>query len=83
MFSFFSASIGLVLSDQGGPRGTEASASSPEGIASSPDISARSPGASPGSPGQVRLLLQVQLPEEATTPLSLTPHPSSSSAAAR
>ena len=83
MFSFFSASIGLVLLDQGGPRGTEASASSPEGIASSPDISARSPGASPGSPGQVRLLLQVQLPEEATTPLSLTPHPSSSSAAAR
>jgi len=70
-----------VLSDEGSPKGTEASASSPEGISNSPEISARSPGASPGSPGQVRLLLQVLLPEEATTPLSLTPHPSSSAAA--
>ncbi len=61
-----------MLSDQGVPRGTEASASSPEGISGSPEITARSPGASPGSPGQVRLLLQVQLPEEATTPV---PHP--------
>ncbi|DBA80177.1 TPA: hypothetical protein ACH3X2_007645 [Trebouxia sp. C0005] len=69
------------ITDQSGPTGTEASASSPERISNSPEISARSPGASPSSPGQVRLLLQVQLPEEAITPLSLTPHSSSSAAA--